>query len=94
MLAGLMTNLSVDNPRVAQKGMTPVTINSTDNKYTPNHQFGKDEFGYDDKGRPMLKTDDYRFVFVKNGDKIDALVYTRNGEQKETIRDIEKKGLR
>jgi hypothetical protein len=44
----------------------------------------------------MLTASDsgYHFVFVKNGNKIDALVYDENGDKKETIKDIETKGLR
>jgi hypothetical protein len=59
-------------------------------------EFSTDEFGYDEEGRPMLMIEETgdRFVFVKNGGKIDVLVFDSRGRQGQTIKDIEKQGLR
>ncbi|MDR2534896.1 MAG: hypothetical protein LBD29_02540, partial [Treponema sp.] len=97
ILAQLMTNLSEKTNTVFDETsnlqMNEVKYKDLPlNPYTQDHRFGKDEFGYDEAGRPMFETGDFRFVFVLNGKKIDAKVYEK-GVEKETITDIEKKGL-
>jgi hypothetical protein len=102
LLKEFMTNLSTKTTDIPEGILKHQYKAVPLNQYTQDYDFEEEALQFVPEGQPlaghsMFEVGKYRFVFVKDGKKVNAEVYEKDRggwTQKQTIKDIEKHGLR